>query len=174
MSCVEFVISEAKLLLYLDCALARGPDALTMLLGEDMGRTARHQHLLHREGRGCSCLQGGCNGWTGPREAPGHTHFYLVAARTLAKALPLCCLPLPRPRYKEGQERASLALAFFFLVPSAPVINPQAPNSATGSSVRVCWSLYSDDTVESYLLSYQPVQDGPPGKQQAGEAGARL
>ena len=53
--------------------------------------------------------------------------------------------------------------------PSAPVINPQAPNSATGSSVRVCWSLYSDDTVESYLLSYRPVQDGSPGKDQAGE-----
>ncbi|XP_042796823.1 fibronectin type III and SPRY domain-containing protein 2 [Panthera leo] len=51
--------------------------------------------------------------------------------------------------------------------PSAPVINPQAPNSATGSSVRVCWSLYSDDTVESYLLSYRPVQDGSPGKDQA-------
>lgn len=50
--------------------------------------------------------------------------------------------------------------------PSAPVINPQAPNSATGSSVRVCWSLYSDDTVESYQLSYRPVQDGSPGKDQ--------
>uniref|UniRef100_A0A8B9XIR7 Fibronectin type III and SPRY domain containing 2 n=1 Tax=Bos mutus grunniens TaxID=30521 RepID=A0A8B9XIR7_BOSMU len=50
--------------------------------------------------------------------------------------------------------------------PSAPVINPQAPNSATGSSVRVCWSLYSDDTVESYQLSYRPVQDGSPGKEQ--------
>ncbi|XP_070334387.1 fibronectin type III and SPRY domain-containing protein 2 isoform X2 [Odocoileus virginianus] len=50
--------------------------------------------------------------------------------------------------------------------PSAPVINPQAPNSATGSSVRVCWSLYSDDTVESYRLSYRPVQDGSPGKEQ--------
>lgn len=48
--------------------------------------------------------------------------------------------------------------------PSAPVINPQAPNSATGFSVRVCWSLYSDDTVESYQLSYRPVQDGSPGK----------
>lgn len=47
--------------------------------------------------------------------------------------------------------------------PSAPVINPQAPNSATGSSVRVCWSLYSDDTVESYQLSYRPVRDGSPG-----------
>ncbi|XP_012385941.1 fibronectin type III and SPRY domain-containing protein 2 [Dasypus novemcinctus] len=46
--------------------------------------------------------------------------------------------------------------------PSAPVINPQAPNSATGSSVRVCWSLYSDDTVESYRLSYRPVRDGAP------------
>ncbi|XP_054445125.1 fibronectin type III and SPRY domain-containing protein 2 [Pteronotus mesoamericanus] len=51
--------------------------------------------------------------------------------------------------------------------PSAPVINPQAPNSATGSSVRVCWSLYSDDTVESYQLSCRPVRDGPPGKGQA-------
>ncbi|XP_066096544.1 fibronectin type III and SPRY domain-containing protein 2 [Saccopteryx bilineata] len=51
--------------------------------------------------------------------------------------------------------------------PSAPVINPQAPNSATGSSVRVCWSLYSDDTVESYQLSCRPVQDGTPGKKQA-------
>ncbi|XP_008565812.1 PREDICTED: fibronectin type III and SPRY domain-containing protein 2 isoform X1 [Galeopterus variegatus] len=53
------------------------------------------------------------------------------------------------------------------LAPSAPVINPQAPNSATGSSVRVCWSLYSDDTVESYQLSYRPVQDSSPGKDQA-------
>ncbi|XP_016782788.1 fibronectin type III and SPRY domain-containing protein 2 isoform X2 [Pan troglodytes] len=51
--------------------------------------------------------------------------------------------------------------------PSAPVINPQVPNSATGSSVRVCWSLYSDDTVESYQLSYRPVQDSSPGKDQA-------
>ncbi|KAJ8797892.1 hypothetical protein J1605_017094 [Eschrichtius robustus] len=48
--------------------------------------------------------------------------------------------------------------------PSAPVINPQAPNSATSSSVRVCWSLYSDDTIESYQLSYWPVQDSSPGK----------
>ncbi|XP_022366766.1 fibronectin type III and SPRY domain-containing protein 2 [Enhydra lutris kenyoni] len=51
--------------------------------------------------------------------------------------------------------------------PSAPVINSQAPNSATGSSVRVCWSLYSDDTVESYQLSYRPVRDSAPGKDQA-------
>ncbi|XP_028610721.1 fibronectin type III and SPRY domain-containing protein 2 isoform X3 [Grammomys surdaster] len=51
--------------------------------------------------------------------------------------------------------------------PSAPVINPQAPNSATGSSVRVCWSLYSDDTVESYQLSYRPVQDSSTDKDQA-------
>nr|XP_035924601.1 fibronectin type III and SPRY domain-containing protein 2 isoform X3 [Halichoerus grypus] len=51
--------------------------------------------------------------------------------------------------------------------PSAPVINPQAPNSATGSSVRVCWSLYSDDTVESYQLCCRPVQDSSPGKDQA-------
>lgn len=57
-----------------------------------------------------------------------------------------------------------------FLAPSAPVINPQAPNSATGSSVRVCWSLFSDDTVESYQLSYRPVRDGSPGTDPAGEA----
>lgn len=63
-----------------------------------------------------------------------------------------------------------LLFSFLFLAPSAPVINPQVPNSATGSSVRVCWSLYSDDTVESYQLSYRPVQDSSPGKDQAGEA----
>ncbi|XP_023566518.1 fibronectin type III and SPRY domain-containing protein 2 isoform X2 [Octodon degus] len=51
--------------------------------------------------------------------------------------------------------------------PCAPVINPQAPNSATGSSVRVCWSLYADDTVESYQLFYRPVRDSLPGKEQA-------
>lgn len=60
-------------------------------------------------------------------------------------------------------------LPFSFPAPSAPVINPQAPNSATGSSVRVCWSLYSDDTVESYELSCRPVRDSSPGKNQAGE-----
>ncbi|XP_066557550.1 fibronectin type III and SPRY domain-containing protein 2 [Amia ocellicauda] len=41
--------------------------------------------------------------------------------------------------------------------PSAPVINPQTPNSATSTSVRVCWSLFSDDTVEYYELFYKPV-----------------
>ncbi|XP_036591548.1 fibronectin type III and SPRY domain-containing protein 2 [Trichosurus vulpecula] len=44
--------------------------------------------------------------------------------------------------------------------PCAPVINTQTPNSATGTSVKVCWSLFSDDTVESYQLSYKPVSDG--------------
>uniref|UniRef100_A0A8C5J593 Fibronectin type III and SPRY domain containing 2 n=1 Tax=Junco hyemalis TaxID=40217 RepID=A0A8C5J593_JUNHY len=41
--------------------------------------------------------------------------------------------------------------------PCAPVINPQAPNAATGTSLRVCWGLFSDDTVECYQLCYQPV-----------------
>uniref|UniRef100_A0A672GMD7 Fibronectin type III and SPRY domain containing 2 n=1 Tax=Salarias fasciatus TaxID=181472 RepID=A0A672GMD7_SALFA len=41
--------------------------------------------------------------------------------------------------------------------PSAPVINPQMPNSATQTSLRVCWSLFSDDTVEYYELYYRPV-----------------
>ncbi|CAL1603567.1 unnamed protein product [Knipowitschia caucasica] len=47
--------------------------------------------------------------------------------------------------------------------PSAPVINPQAPNSASQTSLRVCWSLFSDDTVEYYELFYRPVlEDCPP------------
>ncbi|XP_048224848.1 fibronectin type III and SPRY domain-containing protein 2 [Perognathus longimembris pacificus] len=53
--------------------------------------------------------------------------------------------------------------------PSAPVINRQAPNSATDSSVRVCWSLYSDDTVECYQLCYQPVRDGLPQEDHMGK-----
>ncbi|XP_059679848.1 fibronectin type III and SPRY domain-containing protein 2 [Gavia stellata] len=43
--------------------------------------------------------------------------------------------------------------------PSAPVINPQAPNAATGTSLRVCWGLFSDDTVECYQLCYKPVSN---------------
>ncbi|KAM4677006.1 fibronectin type III and SPRY domain-containing protein 2 isoform 2-T2 [Discoglossus pictus] len=50
--------------------------------------------------------------------------------------------------------------------PSAPVINPQTPNSATATSLRVCWSLFSDDTVESYQLFYRPVCDETPGEDQ--------
>ncbi|XP_077119766.1 fibronectin type III and SPRY domain-containing protein 2 isoform X1 [Ranitomeya variabilis] len=48
-------------------------------------------------------------------------------------------------------------------VPSPPVINPQTPNSATATSLRVCWSLFSDDTVEHYHLYYKPVSDVTPG-----------
>uniref|UniRef100_A0A674JWT3 Fibronectin type III and SPRY domain containing 2 n=1 Tax=Terrapene triunguis TaxID=2587831 RepID=A0A674JWT3_9SAUR len=51
--------------------------------------------------------------------------------------------------------------------PSAPVINPQAPNSATGTSVRVCWGLFSDDTVEFYQLYYKQVSDDTPSEEQA-------
>ncbi|XP_062280413.1 fibronectin type III and SPRY domain-containing protein 2 [Scomber scombrus] len=46
--------------------------------------------------------------------------------------------------------------------PSAPVINPQMPNSATLTSLRVCWSLFSDDTVEYYELYYRPVLEDMP------------
>ncbi|XP_047436767.1 fibronectin type III and SPRY domain-containing protein 2 [Mugil cephalus] len=45
--------------------------------------------------------------------------------------------------------------------PSAPVINPQSPNSATQTSLRVCWSLFSDDTVEYYELYYTVLEDTP-------------
>ncbi|NXV28349.1 FSD2 protein, partial [Rissa tridactyla] len=43
--------------------------------------------------------------------------------------------------------------------PCAPVINSQAPNAATGTSLRVCWGLFSDDTVEWYQLCYKPVSN---------------
>lgn len=46
--------------------------------------------------------------------------------------------------------------------PSAPVINPQIANSATQTSLRVCWSLFSDDTVEYYELYYRPVLEDTP------------
>lgn len=46
--------------------------------------------------------------------------------------------------------------------PSAPVINPQIPNSATQTSLRVCWSLFSDDTVEYYELYYRAVLEDVP------------
>ncbi|KAM6943052.1 fibronectin type III and SPRY domain-containing protein 2 [Xenentodon cancila] len=46
--------------------------------------------------------------------------------------------------------------------PSAPVINPQMPNSASQTSLRVCWSLFSDDTVEFYELYYRPVLEDLP------------
>nr|XP_013812720.1 PREDICTED: fibronectin type III and SPRY domain-containing protein 2 [Apteryx mantelli mantelli] len=51
--------------------------------------------------------------------------------------------------------------------PCAPVINPQAPNAATGTSLRVCWGLFSDDTVECYQLCYKPVSDERCSEEQA-------
>lgn len=51
--------------------------------------------------------------------------------------------------------------------PSAPVINPQAPNSASQTSLRVCWSLFSDDTVEFYELHYRPVLEDCPSSDAA-------
>ncbi|XP_049668512.1 fibronectin type III and SPRY domain-containing protein 2 [Accipiter gentilis] len=51
--------------------------------------------------------------------------------------------------------------------PCAPVINPQAPNTATGTSLRVCWGLFSDDTVECYQLCYKPVSNERSSDEQA-------
>ncbi|KFP20248.1 Fibronectin type III and SPRY domain-containing protein 2, partial [Egretta garzetta] len=51
--------------------------------------------------------------------------------------------------------------------PCAPVINPQAPNAATGTSLRVCWGLFSDDTVECYQLRYKPVSNERDSDEQA-------
>ncbi|KAH0619996.1 hypothetical protein JD844_014481 [Phrynosoma platyrhinos] len=53
------------------------------------------------------------------------------------------------------------------LPPCAPVINPQDPNSATGTSVRVCWSFFSEDLVESYQLSYKRISNDTSKEEQA-------
>ncbi|XP_044294894.1 LOW QUALITY PROTEIN: fibronectin type III and SPRY domain-containing protein 2 [Varanus komodoensis] len=45
------------------------------------------------------------------------------------------------------------------LPPCAPVMNSQDPSSATGTSVRVCWSFFSEDLVESYQLYYKRVSN---------------
>ncbi|NWH68109.1 FSD2 protein, partial [Geococcyx californianus] len=50
--------------------------------------------------------------------------------------------------------------------PCAPVINPQAPNAATGTSLRVCWGLFADDTIECYQLCYKPVSNERPSDEQ--------
>lgn len=49
------------------------------------------------------------------------------------------------------------------------MINPQAPNAATGTSLRVCWGLFSDDTVECYQLCYKPVSSERHSDEQAGK-----
>ncbi|NWU59427.1 FSD2 protein, partial [Dromas ardeola] len=51
--------------------------------------------------------------------------------------------------------------------PCAPVINPQAPSAATGTSLRVCWGLFSDDTVECYQLCYKAVSNERRSDEQA-------
>ncbi|GAA6073504.1 fibronectin type III and SPRY domain-containing protein 2, partial [Tachysurus ichikawai] len=43
--------------------------------------------------------------------------------------------------------------------PSAPVMNPQLVNSASPSSLRVCWSLFSDDTVNFYKLYCRQISE---------------
>uniref|UniRef100_A0A3B5MME5 Fibronectin type III and SPRY domain containing 2 n=1 Tax=Xiphophorus couchianus TaxID=32473 RepID=A0A3B5MME5_9TELE len=55
-----------------------------------------------------------------------------------------------------------LCICVIQTAPSAPVINPQLPNSATQTSLHVCWSLFSDDTVEYYELYYRPVLEDTP------------
>ncbi|XP_062998647.1 fibronectin type III and SPRY domain-containing protein 2 [Elgaria multicarinata webbii] len=51
--------------------------------------------------------------------------------------------------------------------PCAPVMNSQDPNSATGTSVRVCWSFFSEDIVESYQLYYKRVNNDTSKEEQA-------
>ncbi|XP_062860728.1 fibronectin type III and SPRY domain-containing protein 2 [Trichomycterus rosablanca] len=43
--------------------------------------------------------------------------------------------------------------------PSAPVMNPQVVNSSSSSSLRVCWSLFSDDTVDFYQLHRRQISE---------------
>ncbi|XP_026565656.1 fibronectin type III and SPRY domain-containing protein 2 isoform X1 [Pseudonaja textilis] len=51
-----------------------------------------------------------------------------------------------------------------FTPPCAPVMNAQDPNSATGTSVKVCWSFFSEDIVESYQLYYKRVSNDTSSK----------
>uniref|UniRef100_A0A8C6VFV7 Fibronectin type III and SPRY domain containing 2 n=1 Tax=Naja naja TaxID=35670 RepID=A0A8C6VFV7_NAJNA len=53
-----------------------------------------------------------------------------------------------------------------FTPPCAPVMNAQDPNSATGTSVKVCWSFFSEDIVESYQLYYKRVSNDTSGKEE--------
>ncbi|XP_063170311.1 fibronectin type III and SPRY domain-containing protein 2 [Candoia aspera] len=50
--------------------------------------------------------------------------------------------------------------------PCAPVMNAQDPNSATGTSVKVCWSFFSEDIVESYQLYYKRASNDASNKEQ--------
>lgn len=61
-----------------------------------------------------------------------------------------------------GHRHTSVPVPVMFPAPSAPVITPQMANSASQTSLRVCWSLFSDDTVESYDLYYRPVLEDAP------------
>ncbi|KAJ7311045.1 hypothetical protein JRQ81_006642 [Phrynocephalus forsythii] len=53
------------------------------------------------------------------------------------------------------------------LPPCAPAMNPQNPNSATGTSVRVCWSFFSEDLVESYQLYYKRISNDTSKEEQS-------
>ncbi|ETE67750.1 Fibronectin type III and SPRY domain-containing protein 2, partial [Ophiophagus hannah] len=53
-----------------------------------------------------------------------------------------------------------------FTPPCAPVMNAQDPNSATGTSVKVCWSFFSEDIVESYQLYYKRVSNDTSSKEE--------
>lgn len=49
-------------------------------------------------------------------------------------------------------------------------MNSQEPNSATGTSVRVCWSFFSEDLVESYRLYYKRVRNDTSKEEETGKA----
>ncbi|XP_061856152.1 fibronectin type III and SPRY domain-containing protein 2 [Colius striatus] len=82
--------------------------------------------------------------------------------------LKLSTLPDFEKRYIDFSEVEQLMNSINTIpAPCAPVINPQAPNAATGTSLRVCWGLFSDDTVECYQLCYKPVSNESHGDEQA-------
>ena len=55
--------------------------------------------------------------------------------------------------------KSTVTVPCFCIAPSAPVMNPQVVNSATTSSLRVCWSLFSDDTVDFYQLYCRQISE---------------
>lgn len=73
------------------------------------------------------------------------------------------------PETPQVYKRISLFLISAPSPPCAPVINPQDANSATGTSVRVCWSFFSEDLVESYQLYYKRISNDASKEEQTGK-----
>ncbi|XP_067276007.1 fibronectin type III and SPRY domain-containing protein 2 [Pseudorasbora parva] len=102
-----------------------------------------------------------------------HTHTFLQAVMPVIKRLEQVCgeevdlkLAVPLgfdvPTPDRADVRQMMDSINLLPAPSAPVMNPQICNSATETSLHVCWSLFSDDTVEFYELHWRLISDDCP------------